>query len=56
MIDLLYGIRISAEISFVLSQFHGFDRQADGRTDGNLVPIPPSIVCCAENFDKRENG
>ena len=35
---LLYGVRISAEVSFVLSQFTRLtDEQTDGKTDGNLV-------------------
>ena len=36
--DLLYGIRISAEVCFVLSQFTRLtDRQTDRRTDGNAI-------------------
>jgi len=36
--SLLYGVRISAEISFLLSQFTCLrDRRTDGQTDGNLV-------------------
>jgi len=39
--DLLQGVRISAEVSFVLSQF---TRLTDGQTDRR---IPPCIVCGA---------
>ena len=35
-IDLLYSIRISAEVAFVLSFTRLSERQTDGRTDGRV--------------------
>jgi len=42
---ILYGIRISAEVSFVLAYHNSRVWQTDRQTDGNLVLIPPCIVC-----------
>jgi len=44
MIDLSYGIKIWAEISFVLT---------DGRTDMFLIEIPLSIVCSAVKIEAK---
>ena len=58
MIDLSYGIKMWAKLSFVLSQFTRLtDGQMDGRTDGYLAHGYTQLHTCSmvKSYNKTRN-